>query len=132
MVMIKIGQTAITGRVSGLWDKDSKSFKITRGKTKSDKKYQIFEISVSTKKDDVWVNGKGIKVMLMGDTKVDDKQEIGLVGRFQADNYTTKDGKEVRGNIFMANAEDMFTPLKWDSKSEAKPKQEEDENPWND
>ncbi len=129
---LKVGQCAISGKTSGIWDAETKSFKIKRGSTKKGDKYQIFEVAVATKKDDKWINGKGIKVMLMGTVKVEDKQEIGIVGRFQADNYTSKDGKEVRGNIFMANADDMFTPLAWDSKGESKPKVEEDDNPWND
>ena len=128
-IMIKIGTSAITGKVSGVWDNANKGFAVKRGMSKAGKKYQIFEISVATKKDDVWTNGAGVKVMLMGDTKVEDKRNVGLVGRFQADNYTNKEGKEVRGNVFMCNAEDMFEPLPWDSKQEAKPKDEES-NPW--
>lgn len=131
---IKIGQTAITGRVSGLWNKENKSFEVKRGATQNGKKYQIFEISVSSKDKESgeWTNGKGVKVMLWGETPVDHGQEIGIVGRFQPDNWTTQDGKEIYGHMINAFADDIFEPAKWEQNGEAPAKQEtkEDEMPW--
>ena len=57
--------------------------------------------------------------MLFGDQKVDDGQAIGLVGRFQPNNWTNKEGKEVRGNQFLAFADDIFEPASWDKKEES-------------
>ena len=105
---ITIGQSIITGRVSGLWNKETRTFDVKRGKSGAGNKWQSFEISISSKKDDTWINGKGIKVMYIGNTKVEHKQNIGLIGRFVADNYTDKEGKEIRGNMFMAS--EIFEP----------------------
>jgi hypothetical protein len=118
MTNITMGQSAITGRVNGIWAKESKSFEIKRGSSKSGNRWQTFEIAVSTKKDDVWVNGKGIKVMLIGDTKVENGQMIGLIGNFKADNYTNAEGKEVRGNMFLSSQ--IFTPAERESINEHK------------
>lgn len=132
--MVKIGQCALSGYVKGLWDKDSKSFVIKRGKTKNDKRYQTFEIGVSKKdKDGKWTNGQGIRVTLYGDTKVEDKQKIGVIGSFEPNNYE-KDGKTVFGNSFVAF--ELFEPLEWKSENQEKStsnkaKEEEDDNPWN-
>ena len=128
--MVKINQCALTGRVKGIYDKDSKSFVVKRGKTKNDKKYQTFEIAVAKKdKDGNWTNGAGIRVTLYGDTKVEEKQEIGVIGSFEPNNYE-KDGKTVYGSSFVAF--ETFTPLAWDSKSESPKAKAEDDNPWDD
>ena len=119
--MLKLGMSAIAGKVQGLWNKETKSFDVKRGITKSEKRYQVFTIQVSSKnQDDTWTNGKGIDVMMFGDTKVEHGDIVGLVGRFQPNNYE-KDGKVIYGNQFMCNAEDMFVPEKWESKKEDKP-----------
>jgi hypothetical protein len=131
--MLKIGLSGLTGRVSGIWNKENKAFEVKRGMSKNDKKYQIFEISVSSKdQQDNWTNGKGIKVMMFGDTKVEHGDTVGLVGRFQPDNWENKEGKTVYGNIFMCNAEDMFEPEQWDKKEDSKPnkKEEDEESNW--
>lgn len=132
---IKIGQTAITGRVSGLWNKENKSFEVKRGATQNGKKYQIFEISVSSKnkETDEWTNGKGVKVMLWGETPVEHGSEIGVVGRFQPDNWTNQEGKTIYGNMINAFADDLFEPAKWEPREggEAPAKKEEEEQlPW--
>lgn len=133
--MLKIGLSAITGTVKGIYSKDGSYIK--RGVSKNGNKYQIFELPVSSKDmEGNWTNGQSIKVMLSGDKKVEEKQAIGLVGRFQPDNYTNKDGKEIRGMKFVANVEDLFTPDNWEKKQEepAKPKKaayvEEEDNVW--
>lgn len=117
---ITLGNSVITGKVSGLWNKETKTFEVKRGKSASGNKWQSFEISVSSKKDDKWINGKGIKVMLIGDVKVEHGQHIGLIGSFKADNYNNKEGVEVRGNMFMSN--EVFEPKKREvEKSETVP-----------
>jgi hypothetical protein len=115
MTNITMGQSVITGKIGGVWSKESKSFEVKRGSSKSGNRWQSFEIQVSTKKDDVWINGKGIKVMLIGDTKVENGQMIGLIGNFKADNYVNAEGKEVRGNMFMSSQ--IFTPAERESSS---------------
>jgi len=134
MVKVKSNQCALSGYVGGIWDKASSSFQVKRGATKNGKKYQIFEIKVSSKDKETgsYTNGKGIKVMLWGEVPIEAGQEIGIVGKFQPDNWTPKDSeKEVRGNMFNAFADDIFTPDSWDS-SNSEPKEEvaEDEIPW--
>ena len=127
---IKIGQVAVTGRVSGLWNKENKSFDVKRGQSKSGKKYQIFEISVASKDKESgeWTNGKGLKVMLWGDTKVEHGGEIGVVGRLQPDNWTNHEGKEIWGNMLNAFADDLFEPASWEPKeSSGKPQEEKKE-----
>lgn len=131
--MLKIGMSAITGTVKGVWSKEGSAIK--RGVSKNGNKFQIFELPVSSKDmDGNWTNGQSIKVMMTGDKKVEEKQAIGLVGRFQPDNYTNKEGKEIRGMVFVAKAEDLFTPDSWDKKEESaksKPAYAEDEeNAW--
>lgn len=105
---ITIGTSVITGKINGLWNKETKTFEVKRGKSANGNKWQSFEIAVSSKKDGVWVNGKGIKVMYIGDTKVEHNSTIGLIGSFKSDNYTDKDGKEIRGNMFITS--EIFTP----------------------
>ena len=113
--MLKENQIAISGRVSGVWNNQEKKFEIKSGVTQNGKKFQIFEISVSKKEDENWINGKGMKIMLWGEAVVAEKSIIGLVGRLQPDNYTNKDGVEVRGNMILAFDNDMFTPEKWEN-----------------
>ena len=113
--MLKENQVSVSGRVNGVWNNQTKTFEIKSGVTQNGKKYQIFEISVSKKDGENWINGKGMKVMLWGDVVVVEKTQIGLVGRFQPDNYTTKDGIEVRGLMINAFDNDMFVPDKWDA-----------------
>jgi single-stranded DNA-binding protein len=131
---IKIGETVATGRVSGLWNKESKSFEVKRGMTKNEKKYQIFEVSVSRKNEDgTWTNGKGLKVMLWGETPVEHGQEIGLKGRLQPDNWENKEGKTIYGNMLVVFEDGIFTPAKWEKKSEDTPKEDkkdDEELPW--
>lgn len=137
-ISIKAGQSAVTGYVGGVWDKDSKSFKIKRGKTKTDKKYQVFSVKVSSKDKDSgkYTNGKDIEVMMFGDTKIEDGTLVGLIGKFVPNNYETKEGKEVRGNQFMAFDTDMFTPDSWEKKESTPAKKpepievEDEEAPW--
>lgn len=134
MVKVRIGEIALTGRVSGVYNRETKTGEVKRGVTKNDKRYQIFEISVSSKdQQGNWTNGKGLKVMLWGDTKVEIGDNIGMVGRLQPDNYTNQDGKEIRGMMFNAFADSMFEPDSWDnndnSEPEAKPATDEN-NPW--
>ena len=128
---IKVGQSAVSGYVGGLWSKESKSFEVKRGITKKGDKYQIFEIKVSSKAEDgSYTNGKGIKVMLMGDTPVESGQPIGVVGSFKPDNFTTNEGKEIRGNIMMCS--ETFEPTAWENKSNPEPAKEspKEEMPW--
>lgn len=128
MVTLKQGQSAISGTVNGVWDNDTKKFVIKRGKTKNDKKYQTFTIATAKKdKDGNWINGKGIRVTLFGDTKVEEKMKIGVIGMFEP-NVGEKDGKAIKyDDSFVAF--EMFEPASWDSKPEAK-KEEESDNPW--
>jgi hypothetical protein len=133
MVEVKSNTIAVAGYVSGIWDNESKSFKIRRGKTKNDKKYQIFEIKVASKDKDSgsWTNGKGLKVMLWGDEKIEDRQEIGILGKLTPDNYENKDGKEIRGLMVMAF--ETFVPDAWDnkeSKGSESSSQKEEELAW--
>lgn len=131
---IKSGQVAIAGYTSGVWNKESKGFEVKRGATKNGKKYQIFEIKVSSKDKESgeYTNGKGIKVMLWGETKVDANQEIGVMGRLQPDNWTNSEGKEIRGVMLNAFADDLFEPSAWEPKGDTEGKQEaqEEEVPW--
>lgn len=132
-VNVKIGQSVVTGYVGGIWNKESKSFEVKRGTTKNGKKYQVFEVKVSSKDKESgeYTNGKGIKVMLWGDTPIEDKQIIGIIGKYEPDNYTSKEGKEIRGNILNAWSDGLFTPDSWDKKES--PTQEDnsdDELPW--
>ena len=123
--MIKSGMSAITGRVSGVYDRETKKGVVKRGTSNSGNRYQVFEISVSSKNEDgTYTNGMGIPVMLLGDTKVEVGDVLGLLGRFVPNNYTNKDNKEVRGLQLMAKCEDMFEPLAWDKKGD-KPKAED-------
>lgn len=125
--MIKSGLSAITGRVNGVYNKETKKGEVKRGMSKSGNKYQVFEISVSNKNEDgTYTNGMGIPVMLLGDAKVEAGDIVGLLGRFVANNYTNKDGKEVRGLQLMAKCDDMFKPLEWDKKENT---QTEDKKP---
>lgn len=138
---IKIGQVAVTGRVSGLYDKEESKkenkavYTVKRGTTANGKRYQIFEISVAQKDRDSneWKNGKGLKVMLWGEVPVENGQEIGILGKLQPDNWTTQDGKEIWGNMLNAFADDIFEPASWNAKpTESKPtesKPEEDSIP---
>ena len=130
--MLKENTIAVAGRVSGLWNNETKQFEVKRGKTKNDKKYQIAEISVAMKDKETgeWKNGKGLKFMLWGNHKVDHGDMLGVQGRLQPDNYTNKDGKEVWGNMIVAFEEGIFTPDKWEASNEApsessKPKAED-------
>jgi hypothetical protein len=122
---ITLGQSVLTGKVGGVWSKETKSFEVNRGTSGAGNRWQSFEIQVSTKKDDVWINGKGHKVMLIGDTKVEKGQMIGLVGNWKADNYVNAEGKEVKGNMFLSS--EIFTPKEKEPRpefkaQEAKPK----------
>lgn len=118
--MVKYGQVAIAGRVSGMWDKDARTFAVKRGLTKGGTKYQLFEIAVSAKDEDgSYKNGKGIKVMLLGDKKVEHKDVVGLLGFLVPDNYQTKDGKDVYGNMLMCKVEDMFEVAKKQTNTES-------------
>ena len=135
-ISIKAGQSAVSGYVGGVWDKDSKSFKIKRGKTKTDKKYQVFSVKVSSKDKDSgkYTNGKDIEVMMFGETKIEERTLVGLVGRFVPNNDNTKEGKEIRGNQFRASDTDMFTPDSWEKKESTPAKKpipiEDEELPW--
>jgi len=118
-VEVKSGQLAVAGYVGGVWDKESKSFEVKRGMGQSGKKYQIFEIKVSEKKEDgSYVNGKGLKVMLFGDKPINNGDSIGVSGKLVPDNWTNQEGKEIRGMMMMAF--ETFEPASWD----AKPKKE--------
>jgi hypothetical protein len=112
--MLKENQVAVAGRVNGVWNNQTKGFEIKTGVTQNGKKWQIFEISVSKRDGDTWVNGKGMKVMLWGDTAVVEKTMVGVMGRFQPDNYTNKEGVEIRGLMINAFDNDMFTPEQWE------------------
>lgn len=126
---IKIGQTAVTGYVGGVWSKEDNGFIVKRGMSKAGNKYQIFDIKVSNKKEDgSYENGKGVKVMLMGDTKIEVGDAVGIIGNFKPDNYTNQDGKEIRGNILMAN--ETFTPASWEKKDTVAEANTEDKLPW--
>lgn len=115
--MIKNGMIAVAGRAKGLWNKETKSFEVKRGKSANGNKYQIFEIAVSSKdKDGNYTNGKGLKVMITGGTKIEHNQEVGILGFLKPDNYTNKEGKEIQGLMLTAKCEDMFTPLAWEKK----------------
>jgi len=117
--MIKEYTLAVAGRVDGLWNKETKSFEVKRGMTANGKKYQIFEISVSAKdKEDNWTNGKGLKVMMWGETKIEAGTVVGIKGKLQPDNWTNSEGKEIRGLMVNAFADDMFTPEKWEGKGD--------------
>lgn len=132
MRAVRIGESAITGRVQGKYNRETGTGEIKRGTTSNGNRYQIFEISVSTKNQDgTWVNGQPIPVMMFGDKKVDAGDNIGLVGRFGANNWTNKDGKKMRGLQFTGNADDLFEPSAWEPKGDTEGKQEaQEEVPW--
>ena len=117
-VNIKIGQSAISGR----------AFNVKR-KMVGEYKIQEFALGVSKKlKDGTYENGF-FNVTYWGDTPIEDKSDIGLIGRIEPENYTTKDGKEVK--TFRFNANEMFTPDSWEKKDTPPPKEEEpEEMPW--
>jgi len=116
--MLKENQVSVAGRVNGVWNNQTKAFEIKTGTTQNGKKFQIFEISVAKKNEDgSWENGKGMKVMLWGDTPVTEKTQVGIVGRLQPDNYTNKDGVEIRGFMINAFDNDMFVPAKWEARA---------------
>lgn len=119
--MLKENQVSVSGRVNGVWNNTTKAFEIISGVSKAGNKYQIFEISVSQKNSETgaWTNGKGLKVMLTGDVVIEEKSMVGVVGRLQPDNFTTKDGKEVRGLMVQARSVDMYVPEKWEAKAVA-------------
>lgn len=116
--MLKENQVAVSGRVNGVWNNNDRKFEVKKGVSASGNTYHIFEIGVSKKDGETWVNGKGVKVMLWGDVNIEEKAMVGLVGRFQPDNFTNKEGKEVRGVMVVAFADDMFTPEKWDNNNQ--------------
>lgn len=114
---LRIGESAVSGRV----------FNVKR-KMVGEHKIQEFALGVSKKaKDGSWTNGF-LNVTLWGDTKVEDKQDIGLIGRIEPEQYTNKDG--VRVNNLRFNANETFTPAKWESKNTAKQEVAEDDLPW--
>lgn len=117
---LKIGESVISGR----------AFNVKRKKV-GEHKIQEFAIGVSKKnKDGEWTNGF-FNVTLWGDAKVEDKQDIGLIGRIEPEHYTTKDGKEVK--TFRFNANEIFEPKAWEKKGESKPQpqeEKEEELPW--
>jgi hypothetical protein len=119
--MLKENQVSVAGRVSKVWNNKTKAFEIMSGVSEAGNKYHIFEISVSQKdqKTGAWVNGKGLKVVLTGDVVIEEKTMVGIVGRLQPDNFTTKDGKEVRGLVVQARSVDMYVPEEWEAKVEA-------------
>ena len=125
---LRIGETALTGRAQGIYNRETRKGEVKRGMSGNGNKYQVFEISVSSKEkdSDKWINGTPIKVMMFGEVKVEAGDNVGLVGNFRPDNWTDKEGKERRGLIFMCNAEDMFEPASWDKKAEAKPQAKEE------
>jgi len=128
-VNVRLGEVAISGNVQGLWNKDTKSFDVKRGQTKNEKRYQIFQIKVSDKdQDGNWTNGKGLDVMLWGNTKVEHGDAIAIKGRLKPNNYTNKEGKEIYGLQFVAFDTDMFEANGYEKK-EVKDEVEED-NPW--
>lgn len=130
MVKVRNNEIAVAGRASGLWNKESRAFEVKRGMTKNGKKYQIFEMSVSKKdQEGNWTNGKGLKVMLWGDTKVDHNQSIGILGKLEPDNYENKEGKTVYG--LQITAFETFEPDAWESgNSQSKAEAKDDEMPW--
>ena len=119
--MLKENQESVAGRVNGVWNNTTKSFEVMSGVSAAGNKYHIFEISVSQKDQETgaWVNGKGLKVVLTGDVTIEEKTMVGVVGRLQPDNFTTKDGKEIRGLMVQARVEDMYVPEKWEAKNPA-------------
>lgn len=129
--MLKSGQIALAGKVKGLWNKDTRSFEVKRGVSSSGNKYQIFEISVSSKNQDgSYTNGKGVKVMLSGETKVEHNSIVGVMGFLSPDNYT-KDDKEIQGFKVSAKCEDMFEPIEWAKKEATTTKKVvKDEDVW--
>jgi hypothetical protein len=70
--------------------------------------------------------------MLWGDEKIEDKQEIGILGKLTPDNYESKDGKEIRGMMVMAF--ETFTPDAWEKKeskgSESSSQEDEEALDW--
>ncbi len=130
-VVIKIGMSAISGYVGGVYNKEAKGFAVKRGQTKAGKRYQVFVVKVASKDKETgkYTNGKDIEVMLFGDIKVEEGQSIGLLGRFQPNNYM-KDDKEVKGLQFLAFADDIFEPAAWDAKAESKPEAKAEPDEW--
>ena len=116
MEAIKIGMSAVTGRV----------FNVKR-KMVGEHKIQEFGLGISKKNKDGSYSNGFLNVTLWGDTKVEDRQDVGLLGRLEPEEYTKQDGTKVTGIRF--NANEVFTPAKWESKGQA-PKQEEDDKPW--
>ena len=102
------GDSVITGKISGRYNSETKKWEIKFGDSANGNRWQSFEIAVSSKKDDKWINGKGVKVMYIGNTRVHHDEYVGLIGKFKPDNYIDKDGKEVRGNMFITS--EIFKP----------------------
>jgi len=118
--MIKENQIAVSGRVGGVWNKETNSFEVRSGLSKNGIKYQIFNINVSKKIGETWSNGKGLKVMLWGDDiEVKKNNMIGILGRLQPDNWTNRDGVNIKGMSIVADVKDIFVPDIWEKKSDA-------------
>ena len=116
METLKIGMSAVTGR----------AFNVKR-KMVGEHKIQEFGLGVSKKnKDGSYTNGF-LNVTLWGDTKVEDKQDVGLIGRIEPEVYTNRDGVEVKQLKF--NANEVFEPAAWAAKGEAAPSDSEPEEP---
>jgi len=100
-------ETLICGYVSGVWDKNSNGFIIRKGQTQSGKKYTSAQIKISKRNSDgTYTNGAGIPFTVWGDDgdMIQDKMLVDLTGYFTPQNYTTQEGKEVRGNNFVVKS----------------------------
>ena len=118
--MLKSGYIAVAGKVEGVeYDSKTKSYEVKRGTSKNGTKYQSFRISVYSKNaDGSYENGKGIDVLLFGDKPIKVKDVVGILGRLKPNNYV-KDGVEIKGHSIIANLEDMFEPIPYESKESA-------------
>lgn len=103
---LRIGESSMTGR----------AFNVTR-KMVGEYKIQEFALGVSKKKKDGTYENGFFNVTLWGDVAVEDKTDIGLIGRIEPENYTKKDGQEVK--TFRFNANEVFTPASWEKKATA-------------
>jgi phosphotransferase system IIB component len=119
--LLKIRECHITGRIKGIFDKDTKEFNVIIGTDKNGNKYQKFKLEIAkpNKKDGGWINGKDIDVTLFGDyPDLNDGESIGLGNcSFEPRNYT-RDGREIKGNGLIASAEHVFQPEEWEAGKE--------------
>lgn len=115
-------KTSLWGYVTGAWkagqNGQNGSFQIITGVTQSGKRYTKAQLKVSQKNEDgTWTNGASIPFTIWGDVQIVDKQLIEFEGFFKPNNYE-KNGKEIRGNYFLATQLIGDTPVPQQNESQ--------------